>query len=585
MGDQKNRLKRLTRSARAELRQNPEEAAAPVDESQMPTETTPSVPIPGSNDIATATHGHASAGTNAGQVKNPKKCGAARPKAAKAIVAPKTTKATAAPKATRPSAAPQKPVEANGVARQLERDEAVGAAKNLVEGVNSILDQLAVSGEEDEESDFVDEEEQGDDETQEDRAPESSGPRENSIVIEYEVPAGNRTRTTNVPSDFPFAEHQRAIAATMGYTERTQVKSLELAWKLSTAKKSDLPAELASEKDLKKMTSAYRTAVEKEAKKHTTYWEKVKKGTIKPGTKEPVQADIVVVISDTGAADKKSGKGKEGSTDPDLAPPATKPDTTFYKRLRAAYPCATDPRAICFLTAAGQHIHATPNDVDTWEALEKQNPERYSIESGQIPAELKLYDALGRRPARAAMASGPPPLSSQTQAQMGSSNPQLHPAGGFGILPSSQASALAGFDPNLILAAAAFNPFARMALGYPNAGYPSTGSFPSLFEAPPSPAKAEISVDYPLITDWLGDAVNGNPKRVRDGQSYLVFGEKLTEAGFFRIDELVNRKHVTVEALKTLGIEVGYANNILSWAEADVTKIQQEARRAKRTGF
>ncbi|KAG8937972.1 hypothetical protein FRC00_007019 [Tulasnella sp. 408] len=164
--------------------------------------------------------------------------------------------------------------------------------------------------------------------------------------------------------------------------------------------------------------------------------------------------------------------------------------------------------------------------------------------------------------------------------KLGSRTPSCPTPGGFGVLQSSQPSTFGGFDPNLLLAAAAFNPFARMALGYA-----STGPLPSPFDAPPSPAKPEINVEYPFIIDWLGDAVDGNPKRVRDGRSYSVFGEKLTEAGFFRIDELVNRKHVTVEALKSLGIEVGYASNILSWAEADVTKVLQEARRAKRTAF
>ncbi|KAG9023999.1 hypothetical protein FS837_005545 [Tulasnella sp. UAMH 9824] len=531
----------------------------------------PSVSLPDSNNTISATDAGASAGTSTNQVIKPKKGGAAHTRA---------TKRTIASKATRASAAPHKPAKASNAVHRLEASEVAGGTKDLAQSVNSILDRFATSDEEDEESDFRDEEEQGEDEAQEDNASQSSGPHEDSIIIEYEVPAGNRTCTTNVPSNFSFAEHRRTIASTMGYTGSNQIENIELAWKLSTAKKSDLPAELASEKDLKKMTSAYRIAVEKEEKKHATYKDKVKKGTIKPGTKVPAQVDVVVVISDIGAADKKRGKGKETSADPDAAPLTTKPNTSFYKRLHAAYPCATDPRAICFLTAAGKPVHATPNDVDTWEALEKQDPERYSVESGQIPPELKLYDALGRRPARVVATPGNPASSSQTPAQIGGSSPQLHPTTGFGIFPASQPSAFSGFNPNLILATAALNPFARMALGYTN-----TTLFPSSFDAPPSPVKAEISVDYPPITDWLGDAVDGNPKRVRDGQSYSIFGEKFTQAGFFRIDELVNRKHVTVETLKMLGIEVGYASNILSWAEVDVAKAQQDARRAKRAGF
>ncbi|KAG8937971.1 hypothetical protein FRC00_007018 [Tulasnella sp. 408] len=253
MGDQKKRLRRMTRSAHAGLRQDKDTL---VDESQSPTEVAPDVPLASSNEVTPVTQADTSPKTNPSQVTKRKKGGAARPKATKPAIVPKPMHS---------STAPCKPSGASSMVLQLERDDGAGGMKNLVEGVNSILDRFAASSEDDEESDFRDEEELGDDESQEDKVSQSSDSHEESS---------------------------------------TQVWSLELAWKLSTAKKSDLPAEFASEKDLKKITSAYRTAVEKEQKKHATYQDKVKKGTVKPGTREPAQVDIVVDISDIGVADK-----------------------------------------------------------------------------------------------------------------------------------------------------------------------------------------------------------------------------------------------------------------------------------------
>ncbi|KAG9017102.1 hypothetical protein FRB90_001745 [Tulasnella sp. 427] len=459
-------------------------------------------------------------------------------------------------------------------------EDTLDSPKDLVESaINSILDRFTASEDEDT---GVDSEWKAVNEEDEERDNnEESKPTNTPVTHEsqYQVPAGNRIRSTNVPSNFTFVEHKRTIAATMGITDGSMIKDLEIAWKLSTAKKSDLPVEFGSEKDLKTMIVAYRLAVEKEEKKHLSYLAKVKKGAVKPGTKEPAQVDIVVVISDIGVKDKKKDKAREADTveGESAVAGSTKADTTFYQRLRAAHSCATDPRAVCFLTPTGEHIHATPNDINTWELLEKRHPEKYSIESGQIPPELKLYDALGRRPGCNAGASGST-QAAQVQAPNLNTTFQLpNTSGGFGTYPSIQPGVLGAFDPSLLFASAAFDPFARLALGYGN-----TGGLTSPFDAPASPYKAEISVDYPLITEWLSDAVDGNSKRVRDGQSYLIFGEQLVQAGFFRIDELVNKKHVNVDLLKSIGIEVGYASNILSWAEADVTKIQHEAKKAKR---
>lgn len=125
-----------------------------------------------------------------------------------------------------------------------------------------------------------------------------------AIVLEYQVAAADRLRNTSVSSAFTYKEHRRAIAGAMGFVDPKDVDALELAWKISTAKKNELPAEFSGPKDLIKITNAYRAAVEKEEKKKADWGKKVKEGKT-AGKKAPVPQDIVIVISNVGDGPKK----------------------------------------------------------------------------------------------------------------------------------------------------------------------------------------------------------------------------------------------------------------------------------------
>lgn len=63
------------------------------------------------------------------------------------------------------------------------------------------------------------------------------------------------------------------------------------------------------------------------------------------------------------------GKGKTTDDDKEASAADTKTDVTFYKSARAAFPCAKDPMAVCFLDPFGNHHHVTPTDVNLWETL------------------------------------------------------------------------------------------------------------------------------------------------------------------------------------------------------------------------
>lgn len=90
----------------------------------------------------------------------------------------------------------------------------------------------------------------------------------------------------------------------MGFVSPNDVDALELVWKLSTAKKNELPAEFSGPKDLTKVINAYSAALEKEEKRKTDWEKKVRDGKA-AGKKAPLPQDIVILISNVGDMPKK----------------------------------------------------------------------------------------------------------------------------------------------------------------------------------------------------------------------------------------------------------------------------------------
>ncbi|KIO25608.1 hypothetical protein M407DRAFT_25103 [Tulasnella calospora MUT 4182] len=411
------------------------------------------------------------------------------------------------------------------------------------------------------EEEYVDDsDEDGDEEEEEESEP--------AIVLEYQVAAADRLRNMSVSSAFTYKEHHRAIAGAMGFVDPKDVDALELVWKMSTAKKNELPAEYSGQKDLIKIINSYRVALEKEEKKKGDWAKKVKEGKT-AGKKAPVPQDIVILVSNIGDGPKK-GKGKKADDSKETSSAETKTDVTFYKSVRAEFPCAKDPMAVCFLDPFGNHHHVTPTDVNLWETLTKQNPEKYSMREIPDVIRASMNAGLIRRSAAAKQAPAP---SGPSQSVPSSSAPNPHAQnatfpGSATPFPSHFGSA----DPSLMAMyhppPFAFNPYIRP-LGFDGGGF---------FGGPPSPARFDMAVEYPRVADWLQFAVDANPTRVSDDETYAHFGPILEKAGFRRINQLVSNKYVqiTAETLKGLEIEVGFGSNILRWAAADCAKAERD---------
>lgn len=193
------------------------------------------------------------------------------------------------------------------------------AAKDrLVAEVDFILDQEEIENVDDEEA-FNEEADPWREEDYEDESSEEEEPGESeqgltmggvkaqvdpAIILEYQVAAADRLRNTSISSAFTYREHHRAIAGAMRFVDLKDVDSLELAWKLSTAKKNELPAEFSGAEDLTKVINSYRAALEKERKKKSDWEKKVKDGKM-VGKKAPLPQDIVIMISRVGDGPKK----------------------------------------------------------------------------------------------------------------------------------------------------------------------------------------------------------------------------------------------------------------------------------------
>ncbi|KIO16632.1 hypothetical protein M407DRAFT_12714 [Tulasnella calospora MUT 4182] len=593
MGDQKKELARLNRAQRAARRQGTvhENPASPqiADNLEAPASTSADSAQHATIQVSSTTH----SGEHARSSQKKRQTSRAKPSNTQTRKESVQGATSAKVVATQP--VPQ--VRAMAIAKPIE-EECSGGDSGLMEGLAAVLNSLSESEYEEEAEYQVQDQVIASESGKESDCLEEEGANEvtlgePAIVIKYQVPAGNRTRNTNVSSTFSYAEHRRQFAATMGYTTNQQIAALDLAWKLNTAKKSDLPAEFATDRDLKKLIAMYRVAVDKEAGKMVAWKKKVAKGTVKAGTKAPVEVDIVVIITNIGL-DKKINKAPNTSTQDNdnaqsVSPDQSKPDTSFMKRARAAYPCALDTKAVCFINPFGEHVHVTPNDINLWEALEKQDPTKYNLR--EIPRELQLYDK-SRRGQRLASPNvsdpsttntGPAATPGATAAVQGAMMPMTSAVTPHLTAPfstSSQPLVHPAMHPAYLgFLSAHSNALHAM---YPP-GFPPI-SYAHPFDIPPSPIKPSTTVDYPLITDWLENSVESDAGRIRDGQSYLTYGPLLTQAGFYRINELVDNKYVTVESLQSLGIELGFASNVLRWANDDVQKANRDALRAKRTG-
>ncbi|KIO27919.1 hypothetical protein M407DRAFT_7036 [Tulasnella calospora MUT 4182] len=407
------------------------------------------------------------------------------------------------------------------------------AAKDrLVAEVDFILDQEEIENVDDEQA-FNEEADPEREEEYEDESSEEEEPGElergltmggvkaqvnPAIILEYQVAAAEQLRNTSISSAFTYKEHRRANAGAMGFIDLKDVNSLKLAWKLSTAKKNQLPAEFSRAKDLTKVINSYRAALEKERKKKADWEKKVKDGKA-ASKKAPLLQDIVIMVSRVGDGPKK-GKGKTNDDDKEASAAAdTKTDVTFYKSAHARFPCAKDLMAVCFLDPFGNHHHVTPTDVNLWETLSKQNPDKYSV--NEIPQEIQV--SMNASIVRQSASSKEAPNQSGTApntASASASAPTLSNNFPQGIMFPGSAfpfhSYFNGIDLSLMAmyppTPFGYNPF----ICPPGHGYDRVG----IYGAPPSPACPEVAINYPRVTMWFESHVDMNPERVSDGESY-----------------------------------------------------------------
>ncbi|KIO15670.1 hypothetical protein M407DRAFT_13193, partial [Tulasnella calospora MUT 4182] len=453
----------------------------------------------------------------------------------------------------------QAPPSVDGIA---EGSMPSAAKDRLVAEVDFILDQEEIENVDDEQA-FNEEADPEREDEYEDESSEEEEPGESergltmggvkaqvnpAIILEYQVAAADRLRNTGISSAFTYNEHRHAIAGAMGSVDPKDVNGLELAWKLSTAKKNKLPAEFSGAKDLTKVINSYQAALEKERKKKADLEKKVKDGKA-AGKKAPLPQDIVIMVSRVGDGPKK-GKGKTNDDDKEASTAAdTKTDVTFSKSACAKFPCAKDPMAVGFLDPFGNHHHVTPTDVNLWETLSKQNPDKYSV--NEIPQEIReAPNQSGTAPNTASASASAPTLSNNFHQGI------MFPRSAFPFL-----SYFNGIDPSLMATYPptpfGYNPF----ICPPGHGYDGVG----IYGAPPSPAHPEVALNYPWVITWFESHVDTNPERVSDGESYAHFGPILERVGFRWINQLVSNKdvRVTAETLKGLDIKVGFGTNIL----------------------
>jgi hypothetical protein len=89
--------------------------------------------------------------------------------------------------------------------------------------------------------------------------------------------------------------------------------------------------------------------------------------------------------------------------------------------------------------------------------------------------------------------------------------------------------------------------------------------------APSEAATADADITFPDVSDWA-KYCDSIPKRQRAQLSKL--SNKLTEQGFFEIDQLTGDRISHSDLAQSLGIGVGIAALIVRYAEEDVARVR-----------
>ena len=82
---------------------------------------------------------------------------------------------------------------------------------------------------------------------------------------------------------------------------------------------------------------------------------------------------------------------------------------------------------------------------------------------------------------------------------------------------------------------------------------------------------ADTDIIFPDVSDWA-KYCDSLPKRRRAQLSTL--GDKLTQQGFFEIDQLTRDRISHIDLAQCLGIGVGIAALIVRFAEEDVARVR-----------